>query len=93
MATKDMRKEEPWGNLGADLGELAFHLLGRGDPAGVPEPQLPIEAAPKGPDLPTGCSQHAEVSRGSYCPNYLPFYPCMCIAPCETHPSCFSLQP
>jgi hypothetical protein len=48
-----------------DLSKLAFHLLGRGDPAGVPEPQLPIEAPPKGPDLPTGCCQHAEVPGGS----------------------------
>ena len=60
-----------------DLSKLAFHLLGRGDPAGVPEPQLPIEAPPKGPDLPTGCCQHAEVPGGSHCPHHLPLNPCI----------------
>ena len=64
-------------DLEADLSKLAFHLLGRGDPAGVPEPQLPIEAAPKGPDLSTGCGQHAEVPGGSHCPHHLPLNPCI----------------
>lgn len=39
----------------------------------MPEAQLPIETTPKGPDLPTGCCQHAEVSGGSHRPHHLAF--------------------